>query len=35
MYPHEGLEAFAALKAQVDPEGLLSTNLYRRLLAPQ
>lgn len=31
--PPENLEKFHALKAECDPEGLLSTNLYRRIFA--
>jgi FAD/FMN-containing dehydrogenase len=35
MYPSARLAEFAALKARYDPDGLLSTDLYRRLLAPE
>ncbi len=35
MYPADRLATFAARKAEYDPDGLLSTNLYRRLLAPR
>jgi FAD/FMN-containing dehydrogenase len=34
MYPPERLAEFVALKARYDPHGLLSTDLYRRVLAP-
>ncbi len=34
MYPAERIAEFLALKRQVDPDGLLSTSLYRRALAP-
>lgn len=35
MYPADRLTTFAARKVQYDPNNLLSTNLYRRLLASQ
>lgn len=35
MYPADRLATFAAAKARYDPNNLLSTNLYRRLLAPR
>src|SRR5262249_26361950 len=35
MYPAQKLVQFRELKRQYDPDGLLSTNLYRRLLAPE
>src|SRR5262249_19789732 len=35
MYPTQQLTRFRELKRQHDPDGLLSTDLYRRLLAPE
>ena len=32
-FPTEQREAFLALKAELDPEGLLQTNLWRRIFA--
>ncbi|HLJ80081.1 MAG TPA: FAD-binding oxidoreductase, partial [Ktedonobacterales bacterium] len=34
MFPAERLARFAALKRQYDPQGLLTNDLYRRVLAP-
>ena len=34
MYPAENLERFLALKRELDPEGLLQTDLWRRVFAP-
>jgi FAD/FMN-containing dehydrogenase len=34
MYSQDQLDQFAALKLQYDPHGLLSSNLYRRVLQP-
>ena len=33
MFPPERTQAFLALKRELDPEGLLQTNLYRRVFA--
>jgi hypothetical protein len=32
-FPEDKLEAFLALKRELDPEGLLQTDLWRRLFA--
>jgi FAD/FMN-containing dehydrogenase len=34
MYPAEALEQFHALKQRYDPQGLLTTDLYQRAIAP-
>ncbi len=34
MYGAEALEQFHALKQQYDPQGLLTTDLYQRAIAP-
>ncbi len=33
-WPHENLRAFAALRQQLDPEGILATDLYDRAVLP-
>ena len=33
-FPSESREAFLAMKSELDPEGLLQTNLWRRVFAP-